>query len=403
MATTFPVAARIESEAGPEGTVAVNAPLQGTIIEVSVAPGASVHPGTQLLVMEAMKMEHVVSAEIGGFVREITVQAGDTVFEGHPLVFIEPADVGVAADEASAEIDLDYIRPDLKLILDRRAITLDGARPDAVARRRKTEQRTARENIDDLCDPGTFVEHGGLVLTPGTGLPIDEVIRKFPTDGMITGVGSVNGDLFDENAARTVVLSYDYTVLAGTQGAINHPKTDRMLELAEKWRLPVVFYTEGGGGRAGTGGQRQGGGRVSDGDGFAGRPLDTPTFTTMGRLSGLVPVIGVNSGFCFAGNASLLGMCDVIIATTNSNIGMGGPAMVEGGNLGVFTPKEIGPMEIQVPNGFSVTAPSLEPFLETTASGFGTLRAVRHSAQLSRTPAAWVRPSLPPGSSPAEW
>ncbi len=339
------------SASGPEGTTAVNAPLQGTIVEVTVAAGATVYPGTQLLVMEAMKMEHVIAAEIGGFVREITIQAGDTVFEGHPLVFIEPADVGEAADESSGELDLDYIRPDLKLILDRQAITLDASRPDAVARRRKTEQRTARENINDLCDPGTFVEHGGLVLTPGTGLPIDEVIRKFPTDGMITGVGSINGDLFDEQAARTVVLSYDYTVLAGTQGAINHPKTDRMLELAEKWRIPVVFYTEGGGGRAGTGGQRQGGGRVSDGDGFAGRPLDTPTFTTMGRLSGLVPVVGVNSGFCFAGNASLLGMCDVIIATANSNIGMGGPAMVEGGNLGVFTPKEIGPMSIQVPNG----------------------------------------------------
>ncbi|MFN0146943.1 MAG: carboxyl transferase domain-containing protein [Dehalococcoidia bacterium] len=346
-----PAATAVASGQGPDGADAVSAPIQGTIIQVDVAEGDLVRVGQQLLVMEAMKMEHVITATLSGIVREITVGPGDTIFEGHPLVYIEPADVAAAVEDAAREVDLDYIRPDLKLIHDRHDITLDHARPDAVAKRRKTGQRTARENIADLCDPGTFMEHGGLVLTPGTGLPIDEVIRKFSTDGMITGVGSVNGSLFDEHAARTVVLSYDYTVLAGTQGAINHPKTDRMLELAEKWKLPVVFYTEGGGGRAGTGGQRQGGGRVSDNDGFAGRPLDTPTFSTMGRLSGHVPLVGVNSGFCFAGNASLLGMCDVIIATADSNIGMGGPAMVEGGNLGVFTPREIGPMSVQVPNG----------------------------------------------------
>ncbi|MCZ6545624.1 MAG: carbamoyl-phosphate synthase large subunit, partial [Chloroflexi bacterium] len=144
----------------------------------------------------------------------------------------------------------------------------------------------------------------------------------------------------------------DYTVLAGTQGALNHPKTDRMLELAEKWRNPVVFYTEGGGGRAGTGGRRAGGRGTTDfPDVGGGRPLDTPTFTTMGRLSGLVPLVGITSGYCFAGNAALLGCCDVIIATANSNIGMGGPAMIEGGNLGVFHPTEVGPMSVQVPNG----------------------------------------------------
>ena len=143
------------------------------------------------------------------------------------------------------EIDLDEIRPDLAEVIDRHAVLLDDARPDAVARRRRTHQRTARENIDDLCDDGTFVEHGGLVLTPGTGLPMEEVIRKFPTDGMVCGVGSVNGEQFGPTAARAVVLAYDYTVLAGTQGALNHPKTDRMLELARAWRLPVRVLHRG--------------------------------------------------------------------------------------------------------------------------------------------------------------
>jgi acetyl/propionyl-CoA carboxylase alpha subunit len=335
-----------------DGYVAIEAPLQGTIVEVSVSVGDAVRAGQQLLVMEAMKMEHVILASHSGIVRELPVAKGDTVFERHVLVSIELRDVGAAGETVEQVLDLGYVRPDLALIHARHAVTLDDARPDAVEKRRKTGQRTSRENIDQLCDEGTFIEHGSLVLTPGTGLPMEEVIRKFPTDGMVTGVGSVNGSLFDDAHSRCVVLAYDYTVLAGTQGAVNHPKTDRMLELAERWRWPVVFFAEGGGGRAGTGGRREGGSSVSDGgDTWAGRPLDTPTFATMGRLSGLVPTVGITSGRCFAGNAALLGCCDVIIATANSNIGMGGPALIEGGNLGVFTPEEVGPMDVQVPNG----------------------------------------------------
>jgi acetyl-CoA carboxylase carboxyltransferase component len=321
-------------------------------VSIDLAPGDTVRAGQQLFVMEAMKMEHLVNAPVSGVVAALGVQKGDAVFEGHALAFIEESEVEGGATEAPQEMDLDYVRPDLAEVLERHAVTLDAARPQAVERRRKTGQRTARENIDDLCDPGTFVEHGALVLTPGTGLSLEEVVRRFPTDGMVTGVASVNGDLFGPERSRCVVLSYDYTVLAGTQGPVNHPKTDRMFQLAEKWMLPVVFFTEGGGGRAGTGGRREGGRSVSAGpDVGGGRPLDTPTFASMGRLSGLVPLIGINSGRCFAGNASLLGCCDVIIATANSNIGMGGPAMIEGGGLGVFAPEEVGPMGVQVSSG----------------------------------------------------
>ena len=336
----------------PEGVHAVLAPLQGTIVTIDVAEGDPVREGQLLLVMNAMKMEHEVHARASGTVREVTVSAGDTIYEGHPVILIDEGHVDDTGEAVSEEIDLDHVRPDLAEVHERHAATLDENRPDAVARRRRTKQRTARENVDDLCDPGTFVEHGSLALTPGTGLPLDEVVRRFPTDGMITGVGSVNGEHFDDDAARCVVLAYDYTVLAGTQGAVNHPKTDRMLDLAGKWRRPVVFFTEGGGGRAGTGGRREGGQAAAEAPTIGGyRPLDTPTFATMAKLSGLVPLVGVTSGRCFAGNAVLLGCCDIIIATANSNIGLGGPAMVEGGGLGVFTPEEIGPMDVQVPNG----------------------------------------------------
>ena len=326
--------------AGPAGSEPVLAPLQGTIVDVDVREGDPVHAGQQLLVMEAMKMEHVIESGIGGIVRRLCVAAGDSVFEGHALLFIEPADVQAAEATETSEVDFDHIRPDLAEVHLRHAVGLDDARPESVARRRKTGQRTMRENVEDLCDPGTLSEYGPLVIAAQRRRrTVEDLIERTPADGMLAAIGSVNGDLFGETDSRCVVMSYDYTVLAGTQGAQNHRKKDRLFELAERWRLPLVFFTEGGGGRPGD----------TDGLGVAG--LDCLAFHYFGRLSGLVPLVGISSGRCFAGNAALLGCCDVVIATRNSNIGMGGPAMIEGGGLGVFRPEEVGPMDVQVPNG----------------------------------------------------
>jgi len=325
---------------GPDGTVAVKAPIQGTIVSIDVREGDPVRKGQQLFVMEAMKMEHVIKAHAGGIVHQVTVAERDAVFEGHPLAFIAESEIEVAESDEREVVDLDYIRPDLSEVRERHTVGLDAARPDAVARRRKTGQRTARENVEDLCDPGTFVEYGPLVIAAQRRRrPVEELILRTPADGMLAGIGQVNGDLFDETKSRCIVMSYDYTVLAGTQGQQNHRKKDRMFELAEKLRLPIIFFTEGGGGRPG------------DTDGLGNSGLDVPAFHYFGRLSGLVPLVGINSGRCFAGNAALLGCCDVVIATANSNIGMGGPAMIEGGGLGIFRPEEVGPMGVQVPNG----------------------------------------------------
>jgi acetyl/propionyl-CoA carboxylase alpha subunit/acetyl-CoA carboxylase carboxyltransferase component len=325
---------------GPEGTVAIRAPLQGTVVSIDVQEGDFVRPAQQILVMEAMKMEHVISAEMSGIVRRLDVAEGDAVFEGHPLAFVEVIDVEVIETEGPEDVDLEHVRADLAEVRERHAVGLDGARPEAVARRTKTGQRTARENVSDMCDPGTFVEYGPLVIAAQRRRrTVEDLIERTPADGLIAGIGSVNGSLFDVATSRCVIMSYDYTVLAGTQGMQNHRKKDRMFELAQKWRLPVVFFTEGGGGRPGD----------TDALGVAG--LDCLAFNYFGKLSGLVPLIGVNSGRCFAGNAALLGCCDVVIATKNSNIGMGGPAMIEGGGLGVFRPEEVGPMDVQVPNG----------------------------------------------------
>jgi acetyl/propionyl-CoA carboxylase alpha subunit/acetyl-CoA carboxylase carboxyltransferase component len=330
----------VDDIATPEGAVPLAAPMQGTVVSITITEGSPVRAGQPVLVMEAMKMEHEILAPASGILLTLTVAPGDTVFEGHRLAFIQEADIGVDIAAETAEIDLDHIRPDLAEVLDRQARTRDAARPDAVARRRKTGQRTVRENIGELCDPGSFVEYGALVIAARRlRASIDELIRTTPADGLVAGLGRINGALFPDKDARCIIMSYDYTVLAGTQGKKNHAKKDRMFELAEKWRLPVVFFTEGGGGRPG------------DTDIIAAANLITEAFNRFSKLSGLVPLIGITSGRCFAGNAVMLGCCDVIIATANSTIGMGGPAMIEGGGLGVFKPEEVGPMSVQVPNG----------------------------------------------------
>ncbi len=337
----FGGASTLRTAAGPApaGADAVAAPLQGTVIAVDVAAGDVVQRGQQLMVLEAMKMEHPVLAPFAGRIARIDAGIGDTVLEDGALAWLDVDATAADAVAAVADIDLDLIRPDLAEVLDRRAALLDARRPDAVARRRKTGQRTARENIADLCDEGSFVEFGGLALAAQRRRRSLEDLRAMsPADGMITGLGRVNGDKFADDQARCAVASYDYTVFAGTQGVINHRKTDRLLAMADKWAMPLVLFAEGGGGRPGDEWPTPAG-------------LDTTTFTRMGALAGLVPTVGVVSGRCFAGNAALLGSCDVIIAARNTNIGMGGPAMIEGGGLGVFRPEEIGPMDIQVPNG----------------------------------------------------
>jgi acetyl/propionyl-CoA carboxylase alpha subunit len=324
----------------PEGTVAVVSPQQGTVVSVDVAPGERVRVGQTVAVLEAMKMEHLLSAAQAGIVHSVATARGVTLFEGEPIVFITPSEDGNDAVIEAARIDPDHIRPDLAALRARQAFTLDAHRPKAVARRRATGQRTARENIAQLFDAETFMEYGSLAFAAQRKRrTVEDLIENTPADGVIAGTGTVNAALVGEAAARCMGIIYDYTVLAGTQGNMNHKKQDRMLQLAQRLRIPVVIYAEGGGGRPGD----------TEGLGLTG--LDVTTFAQLGRLSGLVPVVGVVSGYCFAGNAALLGCCDVIIATKNSSIGMGGPAMIEGGGLGVYRPQDVGPTSVQVPNG----------------------------------------------------
>jgi acetyl-CoA carboxylase carboxyltransferase component len=325
----------------------IRSPLQSQIVQWLVSPGDAVRAGDVVVVLEAMKMEHEVLSPHAGRVRECYFAAGESVAAGDILLRVEP--LAPAAQEAHAMLTDQEVTPvlpsgaaraDLQRVIDRHAFTLDANRPGAVARRRELGLRTARENIADLCDDGSFLEYGALaVAAQSSRRSVDDLVRNTPADGMVTGIGAINGMLFGAEASRAVVMSYDATVLAGTQGMRNHQKTDRMLGVALQGHLPVVLFAEGGGGRPG------------DVDMPVVAGLHVASFAAFARLNGRVPVLGIVAGRCFAGNAALLGCCDVVIATRDSNIGMGGPAMVEGGGLGVYRPEQIGPSDVQFGNG----------------------------------------------------
>jgi acetyl-CoA carboxylase carboxyltransferase component/acetyl/propionyl-CoA carboxylase alpha subunit len=313
------------------GEEVLRAQLAGTVVEVA-ADHTEFAAGAQLAVLEAMKMQHVLLAPDAVRTVRALVTPGEVVGTGDPLVVFTRTGESRAADDVAA-LDLDRDRADLDEVRRRHLLTLDEGRPAAIAKRHNQNRRSARENIDDLVDAGSFVEYGALAVAAQRSRRSEEdLIANTPADGLIAGVATIGG-------AETAVLSYDYTVLAGTQGMRNHAKTDRVFELATRRRLPVVLFAEGGGGRPGD----------TDVANIAG--LDVPTFRTLGALSGRVPLVSIVSGRCFAGNAALAGTCDVIIATPDANIGMGGPAMIEGGGLGQYRPEDIGPIDVQRRNG----------------------------------------------------
>ncbi|SMY12529.1 carboxyl transferase domain-containing protein [Brevibacterium jeotgali] len=308
-----------EQELGPDQHL-LRAAVSGTVVAIGDAPG-------EYVLLEAMKMHHPVPGPPSSHVRHL-VGAGDYVPAGSPVaVLTGAAPAGTDAVEERGP------HPGVAEVRDRHAAVADDQREDALAAIRARGRRTARENIDDLVDPGTFVEYGPLVIAAQTRRrSVEDLVDRTSGDGLIGGVAKIEEQ-------EVVVMSYDYSVLAGTQGTRNHAKTDRLLELAARRSAPVVLFAEGGGGRPG------------DTDRAPTSGLSVPTFGSLAALRGRVPLVAVVSGRSFAGNAALAGVCDLIIATPDANIGMGGPAMIEGGGLGRHRSEDIGPVEVHESTG----------------------------------------------------
>jgi acetyl-CoA carboxylase carboxyltransferase component len=309
------------------------APFAGTVVAVPHTRDDTVSAGTTVIVLEAMKMEHELVADSDATIARLEVNLGDTVQEGQLLAVLTPVNGSTAPARRPEPLPEPTDREDLQEVRDRHEIGLDAARPEAITKRHDQRRRTARENLAELLDDGTFVEYGPLMFAAQERRRSkQELIERTPADGLVGGVGEIAGD-------ACVAMSYDYTVLAGTQGMRNHQKKDRLFELAQRRRLPVVLFAEGGGGRPG------------DVDMPIVAGLDCRAFHLFAQLSALVPLVGIASGYCFAGNAALLGCCDVVIASEDSSIGMGGPAMIEGGGLGTYAPGDVGPIDVQYANG----------------------------------------------------
>jgi len=358
----------------------LRAPLQAHIVELKVSHGQFVQADELLLVLEAMKMEHEVRSPASGRVHELYCAAGDTVQQGDVLLTLDTSKQAPAQESrakhasdspSSATSQATQVAParaDLARLQARHTLTLDASRPEAMAKRHALGLRSARENIADLIDTGSFSEYGALaVAAQSKRRSAEDLMRNTPADGMVVGTAAVNGQ-------ACVVMAYDATVLAGTQGMRNHQKTDRMLGIALEHKLPVILFAEGGGGRPG------------DVDMPIVAGLHVATFASFARLNGQVPVIGVTTGRCFAGNAALLGCCDVVIATRASNIGMGGPAMVEGGGLGVYAPEAIGPSDVQHANGV------IDILVDDEAQAVAAAKQYLGFFAAPQSPATWQAP-----------
>ena len=314
--------------------------MAAVLVSVDVIAGQSVDKNHIIAVIESMKMQTAITASVAGLITDIKVSAGQTIQEGQLICKV------VESSQSSNVLDTqepisDSVENALDQLNQQLAASLDSGRKKSIDKRHAKGYRTARENLRQLCDEGSFVEYGQLAVAAQRDRMSSEKLKaETAADGVITGLATINAQQFGEQASQVAIIVNDYTVLAGTQGYFHHRKIDRMLDQAKRSYLPVVMYTEGGGGRPGdTDVKIQ----------IAG--LDVPTFASWASLSGQVPMIAVNNGYCFAGNAALFGCADIRIATKTSWIGMAGPAMIEGGGLGSFAPTQIGPMDVQAKNG----------------------------------------------------
>jgi acetyl-CoA carboxylase carboxyltransferase component len=316
------------------------APNIGSIVAILVSPNGQVDINQPLVIIEAMKMQTTLCAEISGKVGQVFVNIEDECFVGMPLLDIH-ADGASNVKTEKVPVTQNTNQKLLDELRVREALTLDEQRTGQQQKRQQKGYLTARENLQNLCSIDSFMEYGQMaVAAQRLRRDYDELKTATAADGVITGIGQINQGLVAKQNTQTAIVINDYSVLAGTQGYFHHLKLDRILAIAADKKLPVVMFTEGGGGRPGDTDITT----VNSG-------LQCQSFATWASLQGKVPRISVANGYCFAGNAALFGAADITIATQSSWIGMAGPAMIEGGGLGVVKPTDIGPSDKQVKNG----------------------------------------------------
>ncbi len=316
------------------------AAITSTIVDVNVQNSSIVSKGQIIVTVESMKMQTHIVASAAGMISDLKVTEGETVEEGQLICYLTEKS-NQKNKEPASKIQMNnenQIMSDFESEIEK---TLDKERVQEVIKRHSKGYRTARENLEDLVDADSFVEYGQLaVAAQRDRLNADELKLKSAADGVLTGLATINSSQHGEKASQVAVIINDYTVMAGTQGFFHHKKIDRLIEIAKKSDLPIVMYTEGGGGRPGD---------IDVKTQIAG--LDVSTFSSWAGLKGKNPLIVVNNGYCFAGNAALFGCGDIRIATKSSCIGMAGPAMIEGGGLGSHKPTDIGPSNMHFENG----------------------------------------------------
>lgn len=316
------------------------APNMGAVVAVLVSQNEQVDINQPLVIIEAMKMQTTVCAEVSGKVGQVFVKVEDECFVGMPLVDIHSNGTNTTQTKKIPTTNNTQQRL-LDELLIRKALTLDEQRTQQQQKRQQKGYLTARENLQNLCPVDSFMEYGQMaVAAQRLRRDYEDLKTATAADGVITGIGQINQGFVTQRNTQTAIVINDYSVLAGTQGYFHHLKLDRILAIAADKKYPVVMFTEGGGGRP------------SDTDiTTVNSGLQCLSFATWASLQGKVPRIAVANGYCFAGNAALFGAADITIATQSSWIGMAGPAMIEGGGLGVVKPTDIGPSDKQVKNG----------------------------------------------------
>ncbi len=378
-ATTSPVedGAKIERPAGSEELLAL---VTGIVLSVKVREGDKIAAGQELVVLEAMKMEHSVRSAYNGTVVKVAVTQGQQVNAGDALIFTSSDDDSSSTnthDLVETE-NPEKLRPELTELNERKAFLRYAGREEDVAKRHANGYLTGRENLDLVVDKDSFIEYGDLVVAAQRKRhPISHLIARTSGDGIIVGWAKIN-------CHPVAVVIGDYLVLAGTQGYLHHQKLDRIFQSVIDHPAPLVLYAEGGGGRPG------------DTDGLSVSGLKTPSFALMGEIKARgIPSVAVVNGYCFAGSAAFLGTCDIIIATRggskdapsrkSTTIGMGGQAMIEGGGLGRFEHEHIGPVHVHMRSG------GIDVLVDTEVEAAPLVRKIV---------ALFTYPHLPPAESP---